>query len=362
MPSRVGILLINLGTPDAPEAPDVRRYLREFLSDPRVIDINPIGRWLLLNLIILPTRPAKSAEAYRKVWGVDGSPLLVNGRALRDAVDLRLPGVAVELAMRYGNPSVPDALDRLHAAGCDHLVVLPLFPQYAASSTGSAVEYVYREAGRRWNTPFISMVPPFYDDLRFIEAFAQVGKPMLDQLQPDHVLMSFHGLPERHMIKSDDSGRHCLRGDDCCQKIGDHNRNCYRAQCFATANALAGRLALPAEQWSVSFQSRLGRTPWIKPYTDEVLVELARAGTKRLAVFCPAFVADCLETLEEIGLRADEDFRAAGGERLELVPSLNAHPAWVDAVLGLLRDAFPPGLRTTLDAEAEAPTATSPTE
>lgn len=345
MPSRVGILLVNLGTPDAPQAPEVRRYLREFLSDPRVIDINPVGRWLLLNLIILPTRPKQSAEAYRKVWGVDGSPLLVNGRALRDAVDRRLPELPVELAMRYGNPSIAAGLDRLHAAGCDHLVVLPLFPQYASSSTGSAVEKVYQEAGQRWNTPFITVVPPFYDDLRFVEAFAQVGQPVLDELSPDHVLMSFHGLPERHMVKSDDSGHHCLRNEDCCAKVGDHNRNCYRAQCFATAHALAGRLGLPPDQWSVSFQSRLGRDPWIKPYTDEVLVELAKAGTKRMAVFCPAFVADCLETLEEIGMRAQEDFQAAGGERLELVPSLNAHPAWVDAVIGMLEEALPPGAR-----------------
>ena len=355
MRSRPGVLLVNLGTPDAPDAPAVRRYLRQFLSDPRVIDINPVGRWLLLNLIILPTRPAKSAEAYKKVWGVDGSPLLVNGRALRREIDLRLPGIAVELAMRYGSPDIAGALDRLHEAGCDHLIVLPLFPQYAASSTGSAVEMIYREAGRRWNTPFITVVPPFYDDLRFVEAFAQVGQPVLDDLAPDHVLMSFHGLPERHMHKSDDSGSHCLRGDDCCRKIGPENRNCYRAQCYATANALAGRLSLPAEQWSVSFQSRLGRDPWIKPYTDEVLVQLAESGIKRLAVFCPAFVADCLETLEEIGMRADEDFRAAGGERLELVPSLNAHPAWVDAVLGLLEDSFPPGAWPASDrASAEA--------
>lgn len=345
MPSRVGILLVNLGTPDAPEAPEVRRYLREFLSDPRVLDINPVGRWLLLNLFILRTRPAQSAAAYRKVWGVDGSPLLANSRALRDAIDLRLPEIPVELAMRYGNPSIETGLTRLHEAGCDHLVVLPLFPQYASSSTGSAVHKIYDEAGRRWNTPFITVVPPFYDDLRFVEAFAQVGQPVLDELRPDHVLMSFHGLPQRHMHKSDDSGHHCLRSDDCCHKISDDNRNCYRAQCFATAHALAGRLGLPPDGWSISFQSRLGRDPWIEPYTDQVLVQRAEAGVRRMAVFCPAFVADCLETLEEIGIRAAEDFRAAGGERLELVPSLNAHPAWVDAVLGLLGDALPPGAR-----------------
>ena len=210
---------------------------------------------------------------------------------------------------------------------------------------GSAVEAVYREAGRRWNTPFVTVVPPFFDDLRFVEAFAQVGQPVLEALRPDHVLMSFHGLPERHMRKSDHTGRHCLEADDCCRKLVDANRNCYRAQCFATAQALAGRLALPEEKWSVAFQSRLGRTPWIRPYTDERIVELAKAGVRRLAVFCPAFVADCLETLEEIGMRADEAFRAAGGEALRLVPSLNAHPAWVDAVVGLVHDVLPPAVR-----------------
>lgn len=345
MSARVGVLLLNLGTPDAPRPAEVRRYLREFLSDPRVIDINPVGRWLLLNLMILPLRPRRSAEAYAKIWGPDGSPLLTNGHALRDAVAERLSEIPVALAMRYGSPSIGEGLDELHARGCDHVVVLPLYPQYASSSTGSSVEAVYREAGRRWNTPFVSVVPPFYDDLRFVEAFAQVGQPVLDTLAPDHVLMSFHGLPERHMQKSDPTGRHCLQSDGCCEKLVDANRNCYRAQCFATARALAGRLGLPEAKWSVSFQSRLGRTPWIRPYTDERIVELARAGVQRMAVFCPAFVADCLETLEEIGMRAQADFQAAGGEALQLVPSLNAHPAWVDAVVGLVHDALPPSAR-----------------
>jgi protoporphyrin/coproporphyrin ferrochelatase len=343
--AKVGVLLLNLGTPDAPTPAAVRRYLREFLSDPRVLDIHPLGRWLLLELVILPVRPRRSAEAYAKIWGEAGSPLLTNGQALRDAVAERLAEIPVALAMRYGSPSIGTGLDQLHAQGCDHVVVLPLFPQYASSSTGSAAEAVYRQAGRRWNTPFVTVVPPFYDDLRFVEAFAQVGQPVLDALAPDHVLMSFHGLPERHMQKSDPSGRHCLQSDDCCRKLVDANRNCYRAQCFATAHALAGRLAIPEGQWSVAFQSRLGRDPWIRPYTDERLVELAKAGVERLAVFCPAFVADCLETLEEIGIRAAADFRAAGGKQLRLVPSLNAHPAWVDAVVGLVHDALPPALR-----------------
>lgn len=355
MNPKVGVLLVNLGTPDAPQPSEVRRYLRDFLSDPRVIDINPVIRWMLLLFIILPLRPRRSAEAYAKIWGEGGSPLLLHGHALRKAVGERLAEIPVALAMRYGTPSIASGLDQLAAAGCDHLVVVPLFPQYASSSSGSALEAVYREAGRRWNTPFVSVVPPFFEDLRFVEAFAQVAQPVLDELRPDHVLMSFHGLPERHMRKSDPTGRHCLASESCCAKLVDANRNCYRAQCFATAQALAGRLGLPDDQWSVSFQSRLGRDPWIRPYTDERIVELAKAGVERVAVMCPAFVADCLETLEEIGIRAEEDFRAAGGKALRLVPSLNATPAWIDAVVGLVQDVLPPSARRRAGSTVRLP-------
>lgn len=355
MNPKVGVLLLNLGTPDAPHPSEVRRYLRDFLSDPRVIDINPVVRWMLLLFIILPLRPRRSAEAYAKIWGEGGSPLLLHGKALREAVGERMAELPVALAMRYGTPSIASALDQLVADGCDHLVVVPLFPQYASSSSGSALEAVYREAGRRWNTPFITVVPPFFDDLRFVEAFAQVAQPVLDELRPDHVLMSFHGLPERHMRKSDATGRHCLQSEGCCEKLVAANRNCYRAQCFATAQALAGRLSLAEGEWSVSFQSRLGRDPWIQPYTDVRIVELAKAGVERVAVMCPAFVADCLETLEEIGIRAEADFRAAGGKALRLVPSLNATPAWIDAVVGLVQDVLPPAARRRAGGSVRLP-------
>lgn len=343
MRGKQGVLLVNLGTPDAPEAGAVRRYLREFLSDPRVLDINALSRWALLNLVILPLRPKKSAAAYAKVWTQDGSPLLVHSQALADRVAEALPQAKVLLAMRYGSPSIAQGMAAMRKAGCDELIVLPLYPQYAASSTASTIDKVYAEATREWKPPFITIVPPFFDDPRFIAAFADVGLPVLNEHAPDHVLMSFHGLPQRHMIKSDPTaGQHCLAADDCCATVGPRNRNCYRAQSFATARALAEALSLPQDGYTVSFQSRLGRTPWIKPYTDEVLVTLAQRGVKRLAVFCPAFVADCLETLEEIAIRAKEDFVAAGGEELVLVPSLNDHPSWVAAVAALVRDA---GLR-----------------
>lgn len=335
---KTGILVVNLGSPDEPTPKAVRRYLAEFLSDPRVLDINPVGRAALLHGVILPFRPRKSAAAYAKVWTPSGSPLLVHGRALVAALAPLLPGREVVLAMRYGNPSIPSALDELRRRGCDRLIVFPLYPQYASSSTGSTLEAVYKAVAERWNTPWVQVVPPYYDDPGFIDAFAAVGQPVLDAFKPDHILMSFHGLPERHMRKSDDAGgTHCLVRADCCATITAANRNCYRAQCFATAARLAERLGLKADEYTICFQSRLGRTPWIRPYTDEVLEEMGKRGKKRLAVFCPAFTADCLETLEEIGMRAQEEFQAAGGQVVKLVPSLNSHPRWVQAAADLIK-------------------------
>jgi ferrochelatase len=333
---KTGILVVNLGTPDAPTTSAVRRYLAQFLSDPRVLDINPLGRAALLHGLILRTRPKKSAEAYAKVWSPEGSPLLVHGRALVRALAPLLPGREVVLAMRYGNPSIEAGLDTLRSRGCDRIVVFPLYPQYASSSTGSTLEAVYKAVAERWNTPWVQVVPPYYDDPGFIDAFVEVGRPVLDEFKPDHILMSFHGLPERHMRKSDDSGKHCLVKADCCATITVANRNCYSAQCYATGKALARRLGLTDADYTICFQSRLGRTPWIKPYTDETLAEMGRAGKKRLAVFCPAFTADCLETLEEIGIRAQEDFQHAGGHAVKLVPSLNSHPRWVEAAAALI--------------------------
>jgi ferrochelatase len=298
---------------------------------------------MLVNLIIAPFRSPKSAEAYQQVWTEAGSPLLVHGEALVEQIQAALPEVPVRLAMRYQNPSIEAGLDALYAAGCDHVVIFPLFPQYASSSTGSALEEVYRIAGTKWNTPWISVVPPYYDDPAFIEAMAVIGREKLAEQSPDHVLLSFHGLPERHCTKTDPTGNHCLAKADCCEVIVEANRNCYRAQCIQTGRALARALALDESQYTICFQSRLGRTPWIKPYTDELIEELAKKGVQSVAVFCPAFTADCLETLEEIGMRAVEDFKEAGGDDLRLVPSLNSHPQWVQAALGLIRRALPQG-------------------
>ena len=333
-----GVLLLNLGTPDSPSVPDVRRYLREFLSDPRVIDIHPIGRWLLLNLFILPFRPAKSGRAYQSIWGERGSPLLFHSRDLAAGVAQALgPGYVVELGMRYGQPAIAGALAKLAAADPAKIIVVPLFPQYSAAATGSALERVYDVVGSRWNVSPIDTVGAFYDDPGFIAAFAEVARRHISAFRPDYVLFSYHGLPERHMRKSDATGTHCLQSPSCCDAIGPANGNCYRAHCFATTRALVAALGLAPEGHSVSFQSRLGRTPWIHPYTDLVLPELAKAGKKRLAVMSPAFVADCLETVEEIGIRAKEQWRGLGGEDLLLVPSLNAEPAWIAALARLVR-------------------------
>ncbi len=333
-----GLLLVNLGTPDAPTSSAVRRYLREFLSDPRVIDINPVGRALLLNLIILPFRSGKSAKLYQRIWTDEGSPLLLHSQDLRNKVGRTLgDGWQVELGMRYGKPDIPSALDRLQTAGCEEIVVLPLYPQATSSSTGSTIEKVYFDAKNRWNVPYFHIVPAFYNEPEFIEAFADQGRPLLESKQPDHVEFSFHGLPERHMRKGDVTGKHCLASDTCCDRIGVKNVGCYRAQSYATARGIATSLGLEDDRWSVSFQSRLGRTPWIQPYFDERLPELAKQGVKKLLVYSPAFVADCLETLEEIGMRAKEQWQDCGGEELTLVPSLNASDRWVDLVVQLAR-------------------------
>jgi len=333
--TRHGLLLINLGTPDEPTTPAVRRYLREFLGDPRVLDINAVGRAALLNLVILPTRPARSAAAYRTVWDAErGSPLMYHSKDLAAGVAAKLgDSWQVELAMRYGKPSISDAITKLEQAEVDRIVVLPLFPQYASSSTGTAVARVMELAGERWNVPALDFVPAFFDDDGFLSAFEQVARPVLAKAEPDHVLFSFHGLPVRHITKTDPAGAHCFKTESCCDTLA--NPHCYRAQSYATARSLAKRLALPAEKFTVCFQSRLGRTPWIQPYTDVLLDELPKQGIKKLAVICPAFVADCLETIEEIGMRAKEQWHAAGGEALTLVPSLNATQPWIEAVAAM---------------------------
>jgi len=337
-----GLLLINLGTPASASAADVRSYLREFLWDPRVIDIPAWRRWLVLNLLILPVRPRQSARAYSKIWTERGSPLLFHGQDLAAKVQERFGEVAVvDLAMRYGRPSIPEVLERLCRRGISRIVVFPLYPQYSSASTGSSLEKVFSAASKQWNVPYIQVVPPFYDHPAFIAACTDQARPVIREVGPEKVFFSFHGLPERQIHKGDRSGTYCLRGGDCCDRITEINADCYRAQCYQTTRLLAESLHVPEEKRVTCFQSRLGRTPWIRPYTDEVLNEAATRGVKRAVILSPAFVADCLETLEELGMRAAEDWRAFGGERLDLVPSLNASDSWGDAVARIAREASP---------------------
>lgn len=338
--SKTGLLLINLGTPESPEVSDVRAYLREFLWDPRVLDIPSWQRWLTLNLFILPTRPKESAAAYEKIWTERGSPLLFHTRDLAAKVSARLgEGVVVEVAMRYGEPSIRAGLARLHTGGVQRIVVFPLYPQYSSAATGSSLEEVFAQASKLWNVPYLHVVPPFYDHPGYLQSCAELARPVLEDVRPERVFFSFHGLPERHVRKSDRTGAHCLGRDGCCDEIVEANADCYRAQCFAMARRLAADLDIPEESRVICFQSRLGRDPWIRPYTDELVVKAAREGVKRAVILSPAFVADCLETIEELGMRAVEDFRAHGGERLDLVPCPNSTDRWADSVTAIARDA-----------------------
>ena len=331
------LVLLNLGTPDAPRAPEVRRYLRQFLMDPYVIDIPGVLRWLLVHGIILRFRPKKSAEAYQKIWTDRGSPLLFHLLDLVDGVQKELdqtePGQWVVIpAMRYGSPSIDSALQKVKNLGITEVKVAPLYPQYSLAATQSSVAETQEAVKRVAPELQVQFLPAFYNQKLFIDAFVEVAREDLASYAFDHILFSFHGLPERQVKKTDLTGTHCLASEGCCERITQANQNCYRAQCFATARAMAQELGLKSEQYSVCFQSRLGRDPWIKPYTDQLYQDLPKKGVKRVAVICPAFVSDCLETLEEIRIRGREDFLHHGGEDLRLVGSLNARPGWARAL------------------------------
>jgi ferrochelatase len=332
-----GILLVNLGSPDSPSVPDVRRYLREFLMDKRVIDAPYPVRFFIVNGLILPFRPKQSAEAYRTVWLPEGSPLVVISRRVRDLLQARLD-VPVELAMRYQNPSIESAVGKLHAAGVTEIILVPLFPHYAMSSYETAVERVREVAAKLAPRTGLRVVPPFYDDPGFIEALVESASKQL-AAGFDHLLFSFHGLPERHLKKSDPTGRHCLATKNCCEVQSLAHQTCYRAQCFKTMEAFVKRANLRAGTYSFAFQSRLGRDPWLTPFTDHELERLPKEGVRKLLVICPAFVSDCLETIEEIGIRGKESFLGAGGSEFALISCVNDHPKWIDALEALTRKA-----------------------
>jgi ferrochelatase len=325
-----GVLLVNLGTPESYEPRDIRKYLDEFLSDPRVIDIPAVSRFLLLQLVILPTRPQRVSQSYKQVWLESGSPLLVYSKqACLELQEALGDDYIVELAMRYGKPSLEGALMKLQQSGVESIDLLPLFPQYASASTASVIEKVMKIVSRWQNIPSLKIKSYFYNEPDYLDACAAVGKKYLAE-KYDHILFSFHGIPERQ-IKAGDYHDYC-RFASCCETINEKNQFCYRAQCFQTAYSIAERLGIPVNDYSISFQSRLGRTPWIKPYTDHIIKEFAEKGSKKILVFCPSFVADCLETVYEVSIEYDLLFKSLGGEKIQLVESLNAHPAWINAM------------------------------
>jgi ferrochelatase len=334
-----GVLLVNLGTPDSAATPDVRKYLNEFLMDGRVIDINPVSRALLVRGIIVPFRAPKSAKLYREIWSDEsGSPLLHYSLLQQKLLQEKLGDeYMVELAMRYQSPTIEAALERLKNALVSEIKVIALFPQYASASTGSVYEKVMRLVGQWQTIPNISLVNSFHDNPLMIETFADNGM----KHQPenyDHILFSFHGLPQRQLMKCDHTHSHCLQSADCCQTLTDVNKFCYSAQSHDTARLIAAKMGLNRDQYTVCFQSRLGNDPWVQPYTSQVVAKLAEEGKKKLLVFCPAFVADCLETVYEVSVEYDGEFKEKGGEKVQLVESLNDNPKFIEALVGLVKN------------------------
>jgi ferrochelatase len=333
---KVGILLVNLGTPDDPSTGSVRVYLRQFLLDGRVIDIPYILRQILVRGIIAPFRARSSAKLYKQLWTENGSPLKYYGERVQKMLQDKVgDNFIVELGMRYQNPSIDSALEKLRDAKVDRIVVFPMFPQYASASTGSALQEVMDRVSKWLTIPAISFISSYHDNKEMISVYADNAKHMgLDNYE--HFLFSFHGIPQRQLRKSD-CNNYCLKNKDCCFSINENNKMCYSAQCYSTADAIAQQLGLDKSQYSVSFQSRLGKDPWTEPFTPDMLKILVDRGIKKLLVFSPSFVSDCLETTIEIDYEYKEEFEEMGGEHLDLVPSLNDDPKWVDAIEKILK-------------------------
>ncbi len=334
---KTGVLIVNLGTPDSPNTPDVRKYLREFLMDGRVIDISYTSRWMLINLIIAPFRAPKSSKVYKELWTEAGSPLKTYGIKVEVMLQEALGDeYVVKLAMRYQSPSIESGLAELQQLGLSKIVVIPFFPQYASASTGSVYEEVMRVLTGWQVLPELRFVSRFLDHPKFIEGFVRAGKKHMAEYDYDHILFSYHGLPERQIIKGDYTKQQCKLGS-CCDTLNEHNQFCYRAQCFETTRLLVKKLGLKEGTYTTAFQSRLGKTPWIKPYTDDMIKELTAKGIKSVLAFSPSFVSDCLETTIEIGDEYKELFEEEGGEHWQLVESLNDSELWVETLVDLVK-------------------------
>lgn len=336
MVKKTGVLLINLGTPDSPSVGDVRPYLSQFLNDPRVIDIPWLWRKILVNLIIVPFRAPKSAKVYKKLWTGNGSPLLFYSirvqKLLQQALD---SGYDVHLAMRYKNPSIPDVLAEMQKKNFDEIIVVPMFPQYASASTGSALEEVMRVVKGWWVIPEMRFISQYYDHPTFIDAIVARGR-QYDLSAYDHILFSYHGLPERQVEKVH-PGKKCA-GCYCEHETRAEDKYCYKAACYGTTRLIAEKLGIKREDYTVCFQSRLDKK-WLMPFSDVVVEDCARKGMKRILVFSPAFTADCLETIIEIGEEYQEIFKEHGGDKVQLVESLNDHPRWIACLKELVLSA-----------------------
>jgi protoporphyrin/coproporphyrin ferrochelatase len=331
------VVLMNLGSPDSTEVKDVRRYLNEFLMDKRVIDKPWLLRTLLVRGIIVPFRAPKSAAAYKTIWTDKGSPLIVISKQQQKALAKEIEE-PVTIAMRYGSPSPKDAYDELvkNNPDLEEVIVVPMYPHYAMSSFETAVEYA-KEHHKKYKYGFkLTFIEPFYNDADFIKALCETIKPYLEE-DYDQILFSYHGIPERHILKCDPTGKHCLKVENCCEVPSPAHEYCYRHQCWTTTQLVAEKLAIPKEKVGFSFQSRLGKDPWLQPYTAARFEELPKEGVKKLLVVCPAFVSDCLETIEEIGEEGRESFMHSGGESFELIPCLNVHPLWIETMAKWIR-------------------------
>lgn len=325
---------MNVGTPDSPKVSDVRKYLSQFLNDPRVIDLPWLARKLLVNAVIVPFRAPKSAKIYKQMWTDEGSPLLIHSENFKNGLQEQLgESYQVEIAMRYQTPSVAEGLEKLRKNNPKKIIVVPMYPQYAASSTGTCMEEVMRIASKWWVIPEMVFVNQFFDLPGYVDGFVKKGM-QYDLDSYDHIIFSYHGLPNRQLDKVYEEGLCTDR--DCEHELTDENHFCYKATCYATTRSIAGRLGLDESRYTVSFQSRLDKN-WVEPFSDKVVERLAKEGAKRLLIFSPAFVADCLETIIEIGVEYQEIFEEYGGEKVELVPSLNDDPEWVQAFAEFVR-------------------------
>lgn len=332
------VLLVNLGSPLSPTEEDVRPYLREFLMDEHVIDYPYWLRWLVVHVFILPRRPARSAKAYHRIWWEEGSPLIVISQRQQARLQEQLE-YPVALGMRYGSPSIKDGLVKLVEQGVEEILLVPLYPHYAYSTTVT-VEKATQEAVAAYAPNLnLKVLPSFHDHPMYIQALVASAQEHLDW-DYDHILFSYHGVPERQLHRTDSTGSHCLKVENCCHEDSPAHATCYRHQAFRTVALFIERAGVPAEKYSVAFQSRLGPDAWLRPYTDERIAELAQGGVKKLLVITPSFVTDCLETLEEIAIKGKETFLANGGEEFRLAPCLNTHPMWIETVADWCRQAL----------------------